>query len=388
MSVIIETYACCLLVTLILLSFWIERDRDVQFYVLFRLILWGSVYLVISFFTEILISFAERSYDNFSVYLYSSIYYVLIQVILYGGFSACIYQESIREMLLHKRFLVFLPAIPATILALTVRNNHLLFYYRIDYRFVPGRLYWVLLLEILFLGIFGYIRISRATKALSVNSDDWGSRSKFPHFFSLYSISLCIGVFLHYLIPRSYFIPVMSTFGIVMIYTSATANTVSVDPLTGINNRQNLMRHIKSYMENPKDQVFLAMLDLNDFKHINDHYGHVVGDEVLCRVADSLKKAAEGRKSHPYVARFGGDEFMILLHTNIPGETGAMEVILQQELSERNERASQGKEASISIGWAQLDPETMKTPQQFIAAADAALYKNKSVWKKAHHITR
>lgn len=65
-----------------------------------------------------------------------------------------------------------------------------------------------------------------------------------------------------------------------------------------------------------------------------------------------------------------------------------MEVILQQELSERNERASQGKEASISIGWAQLDPETMKTPQQFIAAADAALYKNKSVWKKAHHITR
>ena len=83
MSVIIETYACCLLVTLILLSFWIERDRDVQFYVLFRLILWGSVYLVISFFTEILISFAERSYDNFSVYLYSSIYYVLIQVILF-----------------------------------------------------------------------------------------------------------------------------------------------------------------------------------------------------------------------------------------------------------------------------------------------------------------
>jgi diguanylate cyclase (GGDEF)-like protein len=320
-----------------------------------------------------------------------TLFFNVTRILVMQKVISTLYTESnlyFLNILYYKRFLVFLPAIPATILALTVRNNHLLFYYRIDYRFVPGRLYWVLLLEILFLCIFGYIRISRATKALSVNSDDWGSRSKFPHFFSLYSISLCIGVFLHYLIPRSYFIPVMSTFGIVMIYTSATANTVSVDPLTGINNRQNLMRHIKSYMENPKDQVFLAMLDLNDFKHINDHYGHVVGDEVLCRVADSLKKAAEGRKSHPYVARFGGDEFMILLHTNSPGETGAMEVILQQELSERNERASQGKEASISIGWAQLDPETMKTPQQFIAAADAVLYKNKSVWKKAHHITR
>ena len=65
-------------------------------------------------------------------------------------------------------------------------------------------------------------------------------------------------------------------------------------------------------MENPKDQVFLAMLDLNDFKHINDIYGHLCGDEIL----KELAKIAKDTFINDFVSRYGGEEFIIILKMN------------------------------------------------------------------------
>ncbi|MCW5698224.1 MAG: diguanylate cyclase [Rhodospirillales bacterium] len=87
----------------------------------------------------------------------------------------------------------------------------------------------------------------------------------------------------------------------------------NVDPLTGLGNRQAMWKRIRIEAERHSrgDQpCCVAMVDLDAFKPINDHYGHVAGDQVLERVAVML---AAGTRPYDAVFRFGGDEFVLCL---------------------------------------------------------------------------
>lgn len=88
-----------------------------------------------------------------------------------------------------------------------------------------------------------------------------------------------------------------------------TKREASLDPLTRIANRRTFDRVFKSWIDTGKTTFVLALLDLDDFKGINDTYGHSVGDLVLTQVAQALKSAV---RSVDLVARFGGDEFAVL----------------------------------------------------------------------------
>jgi diguanylate cyclase (GGDEF)-like protein len=88
----------------------------------------------------------------------------------------------------------------------------------------------------------------------------------------------------------------------------------SEDPLTGVGNRRALDTALLSVQADATAAAFdspvsLLVADLNDFKHINDTYGHVVGDEVLRAVASAIRGVA---RSQDVVARLGGDEFVVL----------------------------------------------------------------------------
>jgi diguanylate cyclase len=91
------------------------------------------------------------------------------------------------------------------------------------------------------------------------------------------------------------------------------------DPLTGLPNRQRCMETAERQFAAAAvgaEEVAILYLDLNSFKRINDTFGHAVGDAVLCVVAERLRHTLEGFAGlHPHasVARFGGDEFVILL---------------------------------------------------------------------------
>jgi diguanylate cyclase (GGDEF)-like protein len=82
------------------------------------------------------------------------------------------------------------------------------------------------------------------------------------------------------------------------------------DPLTGAANRRGFETAFKEYVETPPREFVLALLDLDDFKRINDTAGHMAGDEVLISVAKTLRAAVRG---HDIVARIGGDEFGMLI---------------------------------------------------------------------------
>jgi diguanylate cyclase (GGDEF)-like protein len=85
------------------------------------------------------------------------------------------------------------------------------------------------------------------------------------------------------------------------------------DPLTGISNRRAFDKHLNDLLEYAAEtggKFTMMMIDLNNFKQVNDTYGHTVGDGVLVRAALSLQSVIRGKD---FLARYGGDEFAILL---------------------------------------------------------------------------
>jgi diguanylate cyclase (GGDEF)-like protein len=89
------------------------------------------------------------------------------------------------------------------------------------------------------------------------------------------------------------------------------------DPLTGIYNRRYLEKQLAesfAMAKNSDNQLSVAMIDVDNFKQVNDVYGHAVGDEVLKMMA---KLAKEGLRSDDFVARYGGEEFALVIHVDL-----------------------------------------------------------------------
>lgn len=158
------------------------------------------------------------------------------------------------------------------------------------------------------------------------------------------------------------------------------------DPLTGVNNRRALydlyeresrrsQRSARRSAGTPADDdaPALAVLfcDVDKFKSVNDTYGHQVGDEVLIAVAKAM--VTLGRATD-HVARYGGDEFVMLLPEG--GETGAAR--LTQRLRDYFGETPPGPVPfSISIGASVVDPMNPPTLDELMAAADKEMYRDK-----------
>ena len=145
------------------------------------------------------------------------------------------------------------------------------------------------------------------------------------------------------------------------------------DSLTGIYNRYGFDESAERMMDkNPKAHFVAALLDIDDFKFINDIYGHAYGDKALKSLADSMKTFFP---SDALLGRNGGDEFCILLQ-NYTCEDA--KELLQQFTGLPKTFSYKGKEQSfnISLGYAEY-PTFASSRSQLIRCADAALYEIK-----------
>lgn len=150
-----------------------------------------------------------------------------------------------------------------------------------------------------------------------------------------------------------------------------------VDATTGLRNRRWLdMAFERQIMRtiSQRQPVALLMIDLDDFKDVNDSRGHVAGDAVLRRVAQQL---ADALRPQDLVARYGGDEFAVLLPNLDANKAVVIAERLRQLVSTVAGEATQANQAgvTISIGVATAREET--TLAAMIASADAALYRAK-----------
>jgi diguanylate cyclase (GGDEF)-like protein len=151
------------------------------------------------------------------------------------------------------------------------------------------------------------------------------------------------------------------------------------DPLTDLPNRRALENRIAKEFERSKRYPHgftLMMIDLNDFKRVNDAYGHAVGDEALRQVALCMLKAI---RESDFLARVGGDEFMLLLPETGKEKAAHMRDKVKQILvtCSMDWATDESPDLSLSVGMAHY-PEDGKTLEELMASADKALYKEKN----------
>ena len=169
-----------------------------------------------------------------------------------------------------------------------------------------------------------------------------------------------------------------------VFYIQAIEVRVSMDPLTNLNNRGQLMRYIsqKSNLHQEGRQTFVVMMDIDDFKAINDTYGHAEGDKALVTVANSLKKAINRCGLPSFLGRYGGDEFILIIHPEIREEIDQLVRVIREEI--RLECVNNGIPyiLFVSAGYDELKGD-QDSVQNCIQRADEKLYQDKK-YRKLH----
>jgi len=150
------------------------------------------------------------------------------------------------------------------------------------------------------------------------------------------------------------------------------------DLLTDIHNRFSLERELSAWIEDARQSagIFgLIYIDLDEFKQVNDLYGHHVGDLYLQEVAERMKLQL---RSHDLLARLGGDEFAVLL-PKVRNRTGVVEIAqrLERCFDEPFVLGGPTMQGSASFGIA-LYPEDGATRDSLLSAADTAMYAAKN----------
>ena len=149
------------------------------------------------------------------------------------------------------------------------------------------------------------------------------------------------------------------------------------DPLTGISNRSALLDRMSdaiTYARRNSLPVWVAFIDLDRFKFINDHYGHRAGDQILTGISSRLRSIL---RSNDILGRYGGDEFIVVLRGGPEFEMSpeTLERIMQA-VAEPTKIDGHSLFVNCSVG-VSVFPQDGDSPQQLLEMADAAMYRAK-----------
>jgi diguanylate cyclase (GGDEF)-like protein len=161
--------------------------------------------------------------------------------------------------------------------------------------------------------------------------------------------------------------------------SQASFQVARVDALTQVANRLAMVEDLEavwSRVERYGHRYSVALCDIDKFKDYNDRFGHIAGDEVLRRVAQTIRKTLRQGDS---LYRYGGEEFLILLPEQPLSEAvRAMERVRAGVENMVLLAAASPRRVTLSFGVAELDSERDVDPEGWLRRADAALYRAKS----------
>ncbi|HEM7888432.1 MULTISPECIES: GGDEF domain-containing protein [Burkholderia] len=163
----------------------------------------------------------------------------------------------------------------------------------------------------------------------------------------------------------------------------AALHFATTDELTQLTNRRGfeiLARHVLSLCDRLSRHAVLLFFDLNDFKAINDRFGHAEGDRALKAFADTLTGAL---RDSDVIARLGGDEFVVLLSATDPADVAEPVDRVTQALALRNTADARGYDIRFSVGHVDYDPAHHHDVAGLLASADQRMYEHKQRGRSA-----
>jgi len=298
---------------------------------------------------------------NFVVFALQPI--IPVTWVMYAHFN--IFQDEERTLMLRKplAFIVLANFI------LVIANQVTGWYYTIDATniYYRGPYYFVSVFWTISLVIVAFIMILK-------NRDKVEKR----HYNSLlfFAIPPVISIFLQIHIYGISFMLNAIVLSLLIILLNIQNQSMYTDYLTGVYNRKWLDFAINNRISRSNARASFAaiLIDLDDFKSINDTYGHDVGDKVLQDITKVLKNCLG---FEALLARYGGDEFYILINS---GDAKVVQETIEQLrgcMKTYNETNEQGFNISISVGSIVYDPTSNWSVSDFQKKVDELLYLNK-----------
>ena len=299
-------------------------------------------------------------------YLFKSLYILTLNV----GVSAwCGYAAVVgrgRQPSVHPvRHLQWIPLAASAALVLVNLKTHWIFEIGADLTY---RRHFLFRAELALFFVITAVFSVQLLKHAGTHSDP--SRRSHLILTACFPLCMLISLALSYAGEALPVICVCVTLELLCLYTGTLNHQISIDKLTQVNNRQNLNGYINYKLKNHDEPLHLLMIDLDGFKRINDTWGHLEGDNALVTLAGILKKACGPFKKRPFIARYGGDEFIVVME-GFKEDVEALCGLIQKATDDAN-RSIKAYDISLSIGEAEW--RDGMSPKEVIAEADRKLY--------------
>lgn len=313
-------------------------------------------------------------------YMVNGIYHIFTGVVCYLWFLFCESEQNSRVVKTKTGIVLsMIPFLALVGMVVLSYKFNLVFYIDSNGIYHRGTHYPVLI------GIcFVYIMFASVKVLIkSFFRENYMERNRYKTLASFCVIPLITGV-LQVLFVGSPMLSAGLAFAVLQIYMDSMEQLISVDPMTMLNNRSQMEKHLDHCMKNRSDKqtLYLFIMDLDYFKKINDTYGHVEGDEALVMAADAIRNVI-GRTNY-FACRYGGDEFVVIAEVDTESEFKPKGFIadLNSELENLSERRAKDYVLHFSVGYKRLD-SSIQNVADFIEKADEGLYRIK---KAREHI--
>ncbi|MEG2457454.1 MAG: GGDEF domain-containing protein [Bacilli bacterium] len=192
-----------------------------------------------------------------------------------------------------------------------------------------------------------------------------------PKIFFALSIPI-VGILLDVFINKGTYINVAYTLSLLMLYMLKYDQVINRDPLTGLYNR----RFFNNFKFDKDKLNVVYMIDVDNFKTINDTYGHKVGDQTLKKIALSINSSI---RLTDYAIRYGGDEFIVIAELKDKAEINKIKNRIYKKLKEVSKTSE--FEISVSVGTEIFDVINDEI-DEVLFRADKRMYEEKDEKKK------
>ena len=204
-------------------------------------------------------------------------------------------------------------------------------------------------------------------------------------YIGLFPIMVVIGGLLQMVCMPS--LPIFcfaSTLLMLIFYIKSIDIQISKDPLTNLNNRGQLARYVAQGNNLIIDgrATFVVMMDVNDFKQVNDTYGHAEGDAALVIIAQALMHAVKSRTMPLFLGRYGGDEFVMIAHPVKEEELKELIEAVRENITARCVNEKKPYRLTVGVGYDELCGG-QDTFQKCMKRADDNLYQDKERIKQS-----
>lgn len=336
-----------------------EVQRKIVIYMMFSALL--------AIVSELLYELFEGTFWNHSYQMLtlSNLFYFFFRACAFAG-MALFWDYNANHSISRLKKLTVIVTIPlaANLVALMINCfNGFMFDISSGHMYVRG-VYYVSQLVL----VYSFLVIAACDLILS-----WKKLA--PHdvvLFVAFALPVLAGTTIDLLVPGSRLTWPCFMLSLLFVYLFIVRSDYRVDTLTGLYNRRYCDEYLAAITKASRNRQYaFIMLDMDYFKQINDKLGHVEGDRALRDMAGILKNST---RHADFVARYGGDEFMVITDSEDVEEIVAR---IRRNLEDFNEKGKRPYKLEFSCGYKIFRMSETMSPEEVIARVDKMMYRDK-----------